>query len=62
MLILQKGFKKEEPKDVMVRLNGDTFRCDCGCNVFRHPINKGTRKLIENKYVCNSCGRTYTGE
>jgi len=44
--------------DRMVRLSGgQSFRCDCGCNVFRHPPNGDS-----SKYVCNACGVTYVGE
>ena len=39
---------------VMCRINGKYFRCECGCNVFT--------KLGEFKYKCNSCNATYSGE
>lgn len=43
-------------EDVMVYVDGATrsFRCDCGCNVFRkHP---------GGRYQCNSCRAVYVGE
>ena len=46
-----------ETDNIMVKINGESFRCDCGCNVFHKPD-----KDNENKYVCNSCYATYTGE
>lgn len=41
--------------DRMIYLNGSkvSFRCDCGCNVFR--------EYEYCKYRCNSCEATYTG-
>ena len=47
---------KPEPPDVMAKVKGKIFRCECGCNVFRHPPNE---PLV---YVCNACGLRYTGE
>lgn len=44
------------PKDVVPRINGQSFRCDCGCNVFRHPEGE---PLV---FVCNACGDRYRGE
>jgi hypothetical protein len=45
-----------EPQDRMVKIEGKSFRCPCGCNVFRSP--KGQPDV----YVCNSCGAVYRGE
>jgi hypothetical protein len=44
------------PSDLMVYLEGSkqSFRCPCGCNVFR--------AIGEHQYRCNSCLETYTGE
>jgi len=47
--------------DIMVKVNGKTFRCECGCNVFRHPYDPKTQTPILDKYNCNGCGTTYTG-
>ena len=44
----------EEPRDIFVKVSGKSFRCDCGCNVFRSPAIK--------RYACNSCGAKYVGE
>jgi len=43
-------------EDVMIKIEGKSFRCECGCNVFKH----NPRNI--NKFICNSCGTTYTGE
>ena len=37
---------------VMPFVNGKSFHCECGCNVF-------TKKY--NRYWCNSCGAAYFG-
>ena len=39
--------------DVMVSIGGKSFRCACGCNVFRHP------DADPNLYKCNSCNEVY---
>lgn len=44
-----------KPPDVMVKINGETFRCECGCNVFRKPMYKERPEL----YECNGCGDLY---
>lgn len=41
--------------DVMVMIGGKSFRCECGCNVFRHY------KDDPNLYKCNSCEAIYRG-
>lgn len=45
-----------ETIDVMPRVNGVAFRCECGCNVFR--------RLVEDSlvYVCNACKSRWRGE
>lgn len=43
-------------EDVMPMIDGRSFRCGCGCNVFRHPKGKPT------VFVCNSCRDRYIGE
>jgi hypothetical protein len=61
----EKWAKHQENPNIMVRLADApivygvrrSFHCDCGCNVFHHPSQDEG-----NKYVCNSCGITYTGE
>lgn len=44
------------PPDVMPMINGRSFRCECGCNVFRHPEGE---PLV---FVCNSCSARFRGE
>jgi len=39
---------------VMCFINGKSFRCECGCNVFT--------KVGDLKYRCNACEARYTGE
>ena len=50
--------KNEKPaiKNVMLKVNGVTFRCDCGCNVFHHP-----RSEDDLLHECNSCGVWWRG-
>lgn len=43
------------PKDIMPKIDGKSFRCDCGGNVFRSPLGQ---PLV---FVCNSCGERYKG-
>ena len=39
----------------LVMVNGKSFRCNCGCNVF----HKGD---IEGIWICNACYTEYTDE
>ena len=57
--VLKEAIEKAKPADVMVRLAGKVFYCDCGCNVFHHPKDEYDNR---NKYVCNACLAQYTGE
>jgi hypothetical protein len=50
------GRKWNPDEDLMLKVNGVSFRCSCGCNVFRRFCNNPLR------YICNSCRETYTGE
>lgn len=43
--------------NVMVKIDGKSFRCACGCNVFHHP-EPADRSL----YQCNGCGERFRGE
>lgn len=54
----EEGYKKvmEENNNVVVRINGKLFRCQCGCNVFHHPKNK------PDIYACNACDLWYEGD
>ena len=38
----------------MPKVNGKTFRCPCGCNVFH-------KEEDPNIYICNSCNAKYEG-
>jgi hypothetical protein len=42
--------------DLTLAVNGQPFRCDCGCNVFRRTPEFRTR------YVCNACRLEWLGE
>ena len=37
-----------------LKINGKSFRCECGCNVFGHV------DYDKNRYSCNSCKATFT--
>jgi hypothetical protein len=41
-------------EQVMPKIGGKSFRCDCGCNVFT--------KIGEYRYRCNACRIEYQGE
>lgn len=38
-------------KDVMPKINGQSYRCECGCNVFRWAY--------VDRLKCNGCGALY---
>lgn len=40
-----------ETKDILVKINGKTFRCDCRANVFRW--------VAHERLKCNGCGAIY---
>lgn len=42
------------PVDRIIKVNGKSFRCECGCNVFR--------KSADDRYICNSCNAAYLGK
>lgn len=46
------------PADKMLYVAGRTesFRCECGCNVFRQLV------ADESRYRCNGCGAVYVSE
>lgn len=48
--------RKLVPEDIMPMIDGRSFRCDCGANVFRHPEGE---PLV---FVCNSCQTRFRGE
>jgi hypothetical protein len=58
------GTKKEEESkpDFMPKVNGKSFKCDCGCNVFKKGPRRPHHKKNEEQYICNSCGSEYIGE
>lgn len=41
-------------RQVMPKVQGQSFRCDCGCNVFT--------ELSAPHYRCNACGARFKGE
>jgi predicted RNA-binding Zn-ribbon protein involved in translation (DUF1610 family) len=54
------GNSKCQTGDTMLYVDWSktSFRCDCGCNVF-----KKTEETAESaKYKCNGCGEAYVGE
>ena len=62
-MLLARAYLAEHPvdknewsaEDCMPKVAGVTFRCDCGCNVFRKHLKKSSFK-------CNSCEAVYFGE
>lgn len=40
-----------------LRIDGNSFRCECGCNVFHKPD-----KNDANLYMCNGCGQRFDCE
>ena len=44
---------KKNPNTI-VKINGELFRCQCGCNVFHHTDDWDC-------YHCNACDRVYEG-
>jgi len=57
-----------EPTSVMPVINGKTFRCECGANVFHHPKVRNTMPdgngpwaMDDELYQCNGCGLQYRG-
>lgn len=48
---------KKVLENVMAMINGKSFRCSCGCNVFHHP--EPNDKTV---YECNACEAWYRGE
>lgn len=48
------GDKEIIEKNVFLKVNGKSFLCECGCNVFH--------KHSETEYHCNSCNKQYYGE
>ena len=46
----------EVKENFMVHIGGETFRCECGCNVFHKWEDED---LV---FVCNGCRALYIGE
>jgi len=44
----------EGREQATLRVNGEPFRCLCGCNVFT--------KEREHRYSCNACGEWYASD
>jgi hypothetical protein len=43
-------------EDSFVMINKKSFRCECGCNVFRKLV------VDKTKYKCNACEIVYQSE
>lgn len=39
--------------NILLKIAGKPYRCECGCNVFHHP---GTDADV---YSCNACKRSF---
>lgn len=39
-----------------VKIEGKSFKCNCGCNLFHHEYED------KNIYTCNACSQEYQGE
>lgn len=50
------AYKDTRPEAFMPKVNGVSFRCDCGCNVFHKPDSE--QPML---YECNGCGARYRG-
>jgi hypothetical protein len=48
--------KHKENPNIILKVGGKFFRCECGCNVFHHP---GTDS---DEYQCNACPAKYYSE
>lgn len=46
-------------QNVMPKVNGKTFRCECGCNVFHEIEHRSNGDIV---YGCNACQYRYIGE
>lgn len=44
--------------NVMLKINGVFFRCNCGCKVFHHPKEEDG-SMDDNLFVCNLCNSEY---
>ncbi len=50
--------KEDSQPNVILKVAGKPFRCNCGCNVFHKP-----RPISEpGRYVCNACDTEYTAD
>ncbi len=48
---------------IMVKIDGKSFRCGCGCNIFRHPESTKGLESYKKQYIyeCNACETLYLG-
>lgn len=44
--------KHNENPNILLKVDGQKFRCQCGCNVFHHIDD-------DEIFVCNSCDSEY---
>jgi hypothetical protein len=42
--------------NIVLRVGGKPYRCECGCNVFHHPNTRA------DLYTCNACGCTFEAD
>lgn len=54
--------------NVMLKIAGKGYVCECGCNVFHHPTRDELKAMgfpgvytvkIENVFVCNGCDSAF---
>lgn len=46
--------KHKANPNIMLKVAGKSFFCECGANVFHHPGEDA------DEFVCNGCGTHYT--
>jgi len=49
--------KHEKNPNILLKVNGKSFRCHCGCNVFHHNEEYDT-----DIFECNSCHEIYSSK
>lgn len=54
--------RHNENPNILLKILGKSFRCECGCNVFHHPQNETDGSMDDEIFKCNSCNLVYIGE
>lgn len=49
------AYNPEQYPPIVVRMGGEVFSCECGCNVFHRPPD------TDGLFKCNECGNVYDG-